>query len=135
MMLLLGVVCFILRTGDQGCCHLVVILVIMLTLLRLGWLLKKNAWLWLNASLKVLAYRSCLLIGDIWVHFLALETSSQTTHRITYLSRFKVYHICYQFLLHNLMLHMHFLCMACNCCPNLISIFGLIQTPMICCLL
>ena len=53
MMLLLGVVCFFLRTGGLGCCCLVVILVIMLTLLRLGWLLTKNIWLWLNTSLMV----------------------------------------------------------------------------------
>ena len=48
------VVCFILGIGGLGCCHLVVILVIMLMLLRFGWLLNMDTWLRLSASLIIL---------------------------------------------------------------------------------
>ena len=64
-------------------------------------------------------YLGCLLV---------LKISSQTTHRITFLSGFKVYHSCHQSLLHNLMLHMQFLRMASH--PNG-TISRLIQTSMI----
>ena len=76
LMMLLGIVCFILSTGDVGCC-LIVILAIILMLLRSGWLLSKNTWLQLNTSLMVWASRSCLLVGPIWVHLLAFKTLSQ----------------------------------------------------------
>ena len=59
--------------------------------LRLGWSLSKSIWLQLNASLMVQASRLRLLAGPIWVRLLVLKISSQTTHRITFLSRFKVY--------------------------------------------
>ena len=64
---------------------------------------------------------------------LGLRTSSQTIHRIAYLSGFKVYLFCLHLLLRNSMLHLQFLCMA--FCTNWTTTSGLLQTSMICCLL
>lgn len=55
MTLLLVVVSFTSRIGGLSCAPLVVILVIMLTLLKLGSLLKINAWLLLSVSLVIQA--------------------------------------------------------------------------------
>ena len=127
-----GVVCFILGIGGLSCCHLAVLFV-MLILLRLSWLISRDTWLRLSTSLMVLASRSRLLVGPIWVHLSALWTLSQTICRIAHLSGFRIYIICHHLLLLNPMLHLQFLCMA--FCPNWTTTSGLLQTSMICCLL
>ena len=67
-----GMVCCILGIGGLGCCHWPSFcMVIMLMLLRLGWLLSRDTWLRLSASLMVLASRLRLLVGPIWVHLSA----------------------------------------------------------------
>ena len=131
MMLLLGVVYSSSRIGGLGCFYSVATLVIMSTLLRPGWLSRKNIWLQLSASLMVQAFRLHLLGGLIWVQPSVPKTISEITHKIMFLNGLKVCLSYPQLLLLNLMLHMRFLHMGSPRNGN--TFYELIHTLVISC--
>ena len=101
------------------------------TLLRPGWLSRKNIWLQLSASLMVQAFRLHLLVSLIWVQLSVPKTTSEITHRITFLNGLKVCLSYPRLLLLNPMLHMRFLHMSSPRNGN--TFYELIHTLVISC--